>query len=108
MEIKSKFSCRRGVVLAFAILLGGSSGIVLYANESVEESMIVAQTGRTIKGSVTDANGEPLIGCNVVVVGGMAGVITDIDGNFSLNVQNDAKQIKISYIGYVDQVVNLN
>ena len=31
MEIKSKFSCRRGVVLAFAILLGGSSGIVLYA-----------------------------------------------------------------------------
>ena len=31
-----------------------------------------------------------------------------IDGNFSLNVQNDAKQIKISYIGYVDQVVNLN
>lgn len=38
----------------------------------------------------------------------MAGVITDIDGNFSLNVQNDAKQIKISYIGYVDQVVNLN
>ena len=94
--------------MAFAILLGGSSGIVLYANESVEESMIVAQTGRTIKGSVTDANGEPLIGCNVVVVGGMAGVITDIDGNFSLNVQNDAKQIKISYIGYVDQVVNLN
>ena len=108
MEIKSKFLCSRGVALAFAMLLGGSPGVVLYANESVEESLIVTQAGRTIKGLVTDVNGEPLIGCNVVVVGGNAGVITDMDGKFSLNIPADAKQFKISYIGYVDQIVNLN
>ncbi|EKJ91529.1 TonB-dependent receptor P39 [Bacteroides finegoldii] len=108
MEIKSKFLCSRGVALAFAMLLGGSPGVLLYANDSVEESLIVAQTGRTIKGLVTDVNGEPLIGCNVVVVGSNAGVITDIDGRFTLNVPADAKQIKISYIGYVDQIINLN
>lgn len=108
MEIKSKFLCSKGVALAFAMLLGGSPGVLLYANDSVEESLMVAQAGRTIKGLVTDANGEPLIGCNVVVVGSNAGVITDIDGRFTLNIPADAKQVKISYIGYVDQVVNLN
>ena len=108
MEIKSKFLCSRGVALAFAILLGGSPGVLLYANDSVEESLTVAQTGRTIKGLVTDVNGEPLIGCNVVVVGSNAGVITDIDGRFALNVPADAKQIKISYIGYVDQIITLH
>ena len=52
MEIKSKFLCSRGVALAFAILLGGSPGVLLYANDSVEESLTVAQTGRTDRKSV--------------------------------------------------------
>jgi len=43
-----------------------------------------------------------------VVVGSNAGVITDIDGRFALNVPADAKQIKISYIGYVDQIITLH
>ena len=108
MEIKSKFLCSKGVALAFAMLLGGSPGVLLYANDSVEESLMVVQTGRIIKGLVTDANGEPLIGCNVVVIGSNAGVITDIDGRFTLNIPADAKQIKVSYIGYVDQIINLH
>lgn len=107
MEIKSKFLCSRGVALAFAMLLGGSPGAALYANGSVEDNWVVAQASRTIKGLVTDANGEPLIGCNVVVVGDNAGVITDINGQFTLHVPAEAKQIKISYIGYVDQIVNI-
>ena len=108
MEIKSKFLSSRAVTLAFAMLLGGSPGVLLYANDSVEESLIVAQSRRTVKGLVTDVNGDPLIGCNVVVVGSNAGVITDIDGRFTLDVPADAKQIKVSYIGYVDQIVNIH
>lgn len=108
MEIKSNFLCSRGVALAFAMLLGGSPGAMLYANDSVDENLIVAQSSRTVKGLVTDVHGEPLIGCNVIVIGANAGVITDIDGRFTLNVPADAKQIKISYIGYVDQVVSLH
>ena len=34
MEIKSKFLCSKGVALAFAMLLGGSPGVLLYANDS--------------------------------------------------------------------------
>ena len=45
MEIKSKFLCSKGVALAFAMLLGGSPGVLLYANDSVEESLMVVQTG---------------------------------------------------------------
>ena len=45
MEIKSKFLCSKGVALAFAMLLGGSPGVLLYANDSVEESLMVAQAG---------------------------------------------------------------
>ena len=45
MEIKSKFLCSKGVALAFAMLLGGSPGVLLYANDSVEESLMGVQTG---------------------------------------------------------------
>lgn len=108
MEIKPNFLSRRGVVMVVAMLIGGSSGALLQANTHAKESMIVAQTGRIIKGVVTDQHGEPLIGCNIVVVGSQKGVITDIDGRFSLDVPAEAKQLKISYIGYQDQVVDIN
>lgn len=108
MGIKSNFLSGKGALLAIAMLVGGSSGAMLYADASVEENLIITQTGRIIKGTVTDQNGEPLIGCNVVVVGSQTGVITDIDGNFSLNIPADARQLKISYIGYTDQIVNIN
>lgn len=107
MGIKSNFLSGRGAILALAMLVGGSSGALLRASTGIEENLIVAQTGRTIKGMITDQNGEPLIGCNVVVVGSQEGVITDLDGKFSLKVPNGAKQLKISYIGYVDQVVTI-
>lgn len=107
MGIKSNFLSGKGAVLALAMLVGGSSGALLRADIGMEENLIVAQSGRTIKGTVTDQNGEPLIGCNVVVLGSQEGVITDLDGKFSLKVPNGAKQLKISYIGYIDQVVTI-
>lgn len=107
MRINPSFLSSKGAVIALAMLIGGSSGTLLLANTGIEENLIVAQTGRTIKGVVTDQNGEPLIGCNVVVVGSQEGVITDFDGKFSLKVSDRAKQLKITYIGYVDQIVTI-
>lgn len=55
---------------------------------------------KVVTGKVVDASGEPVIGANVVVKGTSNGVITDINGNFTLdNVPADAI-ISISYIGY--------
>lgn len=56
------------------------------------------QTGITVKGNVSDAAG-PLIGVSVKVVGTSKGVITDLDGNFTLQC-NTGDELEISYVGY--------
>lgn len=61
---------------------------------------------RKISGKVVDVNGEPVIGANVLVVGKNNGVITDIDGKFSLTVPQKAI-IRVSYIGYITQEVTI-
>ncbi len=60
----------------------------------------------TIKGTVTDENGEPIIGASVLEKGTNAGVSTDIDGNFSLKVTGK-NPLVVSYIGMDDQEVNI-
>ena len=64
-----------------------------------------AQT-RQVTGLVTDANGEPMIGVNVTVVGTTNGTITDIDGNYSLSVASNAK-LQFSFIGYLSKTVEV-
>jgi TonB-linked SusC/RagA family outer membrane protein len=75
--------------------------------ESAEDTnaLLVQQQKKTITGKVVDINGEPIIGANIVEVGTTNGTVTDIDGNFSLDVAEDAV-IRISYIGYMDQQIN--
>lgn len=65
-----------------------------------------AQT-RTITGTVVDAaNDEPLVGVSVIPgTSGTQGVITDIDGNFTIRVAEGVKQLTISYVGYTPQTV---
>ena len=59
-----------------------------------------AQQG-TVTGKVIDDLGEPVIGANVIVKGTTTGIITDVDGNFSLSVNDIKKNILvISFVGY--------
>lgn len=68
----------------------------------------VAQT-RTYSGTVVDAaNNEPLIGATVMPIGGGQGTATDIDGNFSLTLPANVKNVKVSYVGYKEQTVALH
>lgn len=65
--------------------------------------MALAQT--QVSGKVTSAeDGEPIIGASIKVVGTKTGAVTDIEGNFSLNVPAGAK-LEISYIGMNSQTV---
>ena len=58
-----------------------------------------AQT--TVKGTVNDDSGLPLLGANIIVVGTSTGVVTDFDGNFTLNVsQNPPFSIQVSSVGF--------
>lgn len=58
----------------------------------------------TITGHVKDAAGEPVIGASVLINGTSNGTVTDLDGNFTVNVQPGAP-LTISYIGYQKQQV---
>lgn len=52
------------------------------------------------RGTIVDEQGEPLIGASVMVPGAKTGVTTDIDGNFSIKVPDNTKDLTIEYIGY--------
>lgn len=73
-------------------------------HDNVFAEEIVQQTHKTINGRVIDANGEPIIGANIIEIGSSKGTITDINGRFSLQVANNAS-IQISYIGYITQTI---
>lgn len=66
--------------------------------------LVQQQNNKRITGVVKDANGEPVIGANIVVKGTTNGTITDMDGNFVLDVPTDAV-LHVSYIGYSDKEI---
>lgn len=79
------------MIVALALLFAGSAG---------------AQETKTIKGIVRDVTGEPLIGASVIEKGTNNGVITDVDGNFTLTVPADAT-LSIAYMGYATREIHL-
>lgn len=72
--------------------------------QPVSAAVNKVQQQSTIKGTVIDAKGEPIIGANVVAEGTTTGTITDIDGVFRLNVPAGTK-LKISFIGFETKTV---
>ncbi|MBR1388145.1 MAG: TonB-dependent receptor [Prevotella sp.] len=63
---------------------------------------VMAQNLITASGSIVDSSGEPMIGCTVQQKGGTGGVVTDLDGNFKLQVPKNAVLV-FSFIGYKTQ-----
>lgn len=75
---------------------------------SVKDNMSIHETlqSKTVTGVVVDAAGVPVIGANVIVKGTTVGTITDFDGNYSLEVPENAV-LQISYIGYLTEEVTV-
>ena len=65
----------------------------------------MAQNTKTIHGTITDGNGEPVIGATIKV--GKLGTVTDMDGNYTLSVPNSTHQVEVSYIGMKTKKVNI-
>ena len=75
----------------------------------VWSSQVFSQTDEqriTIKGTVLDEKNEPIIGASVIEMGTSNGVITDLDGVFSLKTRLNAI-ISVSYVGYVTQRIKV-
>lgn len=78
--------------------------LLLMAILFIPLSDIWAQSGGfEISGQVSDENGDPIIGANVIVKGSSIGGITDIDGNFTFSAPDGNGVLTVSYIGYVEQ-----
>ena len=83
------------------------NNIVLFAdNKKAEVKDIVQQKSKIVTGTVLDVTGMPVIGANVMVKGTTNGTITDMDGKFSLEVEEGAT-LQISYIGYANQEIKV-
>lgn len=66
-----------------------------------------AQEG-TLTGKVTDTDGTPLVGANILVKGSSIGTVTDIDGKYTIRLATGSQTILASYIGFAEQTFSIN
>ena len=60
-----------------------------------------------IRGTVTDINGDPLIGVNVSIKGTTIGNITDMEGNYTMEAPNKNSVVVFSFIGFRSQEITI-
>ncbi len=77
---------------------------ILFVLSILFTSIIYSQT--KITGAVTDENGEPLPGVNILVKGSQKGTVSDFDGNYSIDASSQ-EILEFSYIGYLTNIVNI-
>ena len=89
------------------VTISNKPGIVENKKDVEDKTTVnhLQQTDKTITGKVVDDNGEPIIGANIIVENTSHGTVTDVNGNFTLNVAKDAN-IQITFIGYLSQTIN--
>jgi TonB-linked SusC/RagA family outer membrane protein len=102
--------CKKCILRTFVFMCSiilGSSGFVVFAhgtydeenNNSAQTMPLISLQKKKIKGNVTDEIGEPLVGVNIVEKGTSNGTVTDINGLFTLEIQ-EGQYLVVSYIGY--------
>ena len=91
-------------------LLAGTDCVVTFSNGHIiikkQASNTTNQQSKLVKGTIVDATGMPVIGANVMVKGTTNGTITDMDGKFSLDVDEGATLV-VSYIGFANQEIKV-
>ncbi len=81
--------------------------VIFYKKEAkrqASEAIPQQSNKELISGKVSDAQGVPVIGANIIEKGTTNGIVTDLDGNFTLNVEKGAILV-VSYIGYLTQEI---
>ena len=118
--LKPKLILRRAAIYSFLCILLASNTYAdnggLFSSKSKLEKPAGKTTNETneltkqeiiITGTVTDSKGEPLPGVNIVVEGTTIGVITDVNGHYSINVPGEKSVVIFSYVGYLTEKVTV-
>lgn len=112
MKMREMMFLRKGKFLIFEIFLLMSllNGFSLRASVDIYDIAIeksnVIQQNRTVKGTVVDENGNPVPGVTIIVVGSTKGVLTDLEGNYSIEVKSTDK-LSFSFIGLESQTIEV-
>ena len=88
-------------------VMEGKNIVLTKNSRSAEDKTDTLQEMATVRGKVTDSKGEPIIGANILEKGTANGVITNTEGEFSMNIPPYAT-IVVSYISYEPQTIALN
>ncbi len=83
--------------MVWLLLLPGQSVARVPGSRDKQQN---AETLRVVHGKVTDENGAPIVGANVWIKGTMVGVATDVNGDYTLRINPEAKTLSASFIGY--------
>lgn len=93
-------------ILALAVLLSVSSEAYASTAPGLAFAQSVQQS-RQVKGHIVDETGEPLIGVTVRVAGTSIGTVTDIDGNYTIQVPGGKNELELSYTGYKSRKISV-
>lgn len=104
MKTKSCMKCQRLLQKSIFLWIALTFVFSTWSYAEVHAELRVMQQQKSVKGKVTDADGEPLLGVSVKIVSSGSGTITDMDGVFSLNAAS-SDVLEFSYIGYKTQRV---
>jgi len=88
-------------LVLFACIIFGSGSATAAAGDEVQQA-------RTVSGKVTDQDGQPLIGVTVMVKGTSVGVVTDVDGKYSIDVPSNQNTLQFTFVGMTPRDINIS
>lgn len=105
MEInKNRIAMGRALMMAGCLV---ATSVASTMSVMAQQAVTQQQQSIIVKGVITDRNGEPVIGANVVQRGTQHGTITDLDGKFQIDVPQNASLV-VSFVGYRTQQIAMN
>jgi uncharacterized protein (TIGR02231 family) len=101
---------RTGVKPELGVWWLSEGGYSYFAGQKVNEvedfaKLRLANQSNKIKGKIRDANGETLVGVSIAIQGTTRGTLTDMNGDFELEIQPTDRQVVVSYVGFTAQTI---
>ncbi|MHB9056892.1 MAG: SusC/RagA family TonB-linked outer membrane protein [Paludibacteraceae bacterium] len=91
------------VVMCIFLLLGGIASVSAVPHTTLGSNEL--QQGRRVSGKILDKNGSPIIGASIIQKGTSNGTVTNVNGEFFLNLPDNAI-LEVSSVGYTTQQIN--